>query len=83
MHSLGALISTALTASFTLSAPTEHPDLSSLVRRQHFDIVDAIEAGDPQRASDAMVTVIRQGWLNFAGSRSTVLAHLDIAVFQS
>jgi DNA-binding FadR family transcriptional regulator len=83
MHSLGALIGTALNASFTLSAPTEHPELSAAVRRQHLDIVDAIEARDAQRASDAMVAVIRQGWANYSGAGAVPVASLAILAFQA
>lgn len=81
MHSLGALISTALTASFTLSAPTEQPQMSALVQRQHEAIVDAIEARQPQRASEAMMTVIRQGWINYSDSGSTSIARLNVVTF--
>ena len=93
MNSLGALISTALRASFTLSAPAlrasftmsaplERQELSALVKRQHMDIVDAIEAGDPQAANDAMMTVIRQGWINYSGQGYRVLARTEVATFQ-
>ncbi len=81
MQSLCAVIGTALTASFTLSAPTARPELSTIVRQQHLAIVDAIEAGNSQRASDAMMTVIRQGWINYSGMSSTHVATLDIVAF--
>ncbi len=81
MQSLSALIGTALTASFTLSAPTVHPELGTAVRLQHLAIVDAIEARNSQRASDAMMIVIRQGWINYSGMSSTHVATLDIATF--
>ena len=82
MQSLGALISTALSASFTLSAPTEHPQLSTLVQRQHTHIIDAIEARNPQGASDAMMIVIRQGWVNYSRSGSDALATLQVVTFR-
>jgi len=81
MQSLSALIGTALTASFTLSAPAAQPELGAAVRMQHMAIVDAIEARDSQRASDAMMTVIRQGWMNYSGMSSTHVATLNIATF--
>lgn len=81
MQSLSALIGTALTASFTLSAPIADPELGASVYLQHMAIVDAIEAADPQRASEAMMTVIRQGWINYSGMNSTHVATLDIATF--
>ena len=83
MHSLAALIGTALSASFTLSAPTEAPEMSSLVYRQHKAIVDAIERRDPQGASDAMMTVIKQGWTNYCGASTTKLAVLEVAAFSA
>ena len=79
MHSLGALISTALTASFTLSAPARRPQLSDLVQEQHVAIVDAIEAREPQRASDAMIAVIQQGWSNYGGAEGDAIARLELA----
>lgn len=81
MHSLGAVISTALTASFMLSAPTERSQLSSIVQQQHTEIVDAIEASDAQRASNAMMTVIRQGWVNYSGLGSVEVTQLQIVSF--
>lgn len=81
MFSLAALISTALAASFLLSAPDRDPELAIRVCLQHEDIVDAIEAGDPSRASHAMMTVIAQGWLNVGGAVPHRIAELDLFRF--
>lgn len=81
MYSLAALISTALSASFVLSAPDHDPELAARVYRQHEDIVDAIEAADPSRASLAMTTVITQGWLNVGGAIPECCGQLDLLRF--
>ena len=81
MFSLAALISTALSASFLLSAPDRDAALARRVFRQHEEIVDAIEAGDPDRASEAMMAVIVQGWLNVGGTVPQRLAALDLLRF--
>jgi len=61
MRSLAGVIETALIASFTLSSPTESLELQAENVRNHENIVDAIEAGDPQAASQAMLHVIEAG----------------------
>jgi DNA-binding FadR family transcriptional regulator len=81
MRSIGALISTALTASFTHSAPTESVAESAHVQRLHLDVVDAIEFRDAQRASDAMTKVILQGWIRYSGSQLRKIADMQIATF--
>lgn len=81
MQSLGAMINTALMASFMLSAPTAHPDLSAHVRHQHRSVAEAIAARDPHRASEAMFEVIHQGWKSFAGREATEIATLGIRSF--
>lgn len=81
MHSIAALISTALSASFALSAPAPRSSAVSLVKGQHLAIVDAIAAQDPQGASDAMMTVIRRGWTTYSGFGSTELSRLTVLSF--
>ncbi|SON53756.1 Pyruvate dehydrogenase complex repressor [Hartmannibacter diazotrophicus] len=60
MRSIGAVVEAALRASFRLSAPAE-PEDRDLVLKTHGAIVDAIEAGNPEAAADAMVDVILNG----------------------
>ena len=67
MQSIGALIRTALAASFTSSAPTDDPQRAVAAVEQHAAIVDAIDRRDPPAAADAMMFVIRQGWVNIGG----------------
>jgi len=81
MRSIGALISTALNASFTLSAPTQGAAESKEVQRQHLDIVDAIRRRDAQGASDAMTKVIAKGWSRYAGSALRTVAKVGVATF--
>jgi DNA-binding FadR family transcriptional regulator len=81
MRSIGALISTALTASFTASAPTQSAEEGAEVRRQHLDIVDAIARRDAQGASDAMTKVILQGWTRYSDSPLRRIAAVSIAAF--
>ena len=81
MHSIGALIATALAAAFELSAPTDDRLLEENARRQHQRIVDAVEAGDPQEAADAMMRVIRQGWVTYTHLRDRPLANVSIKTF--
>lgn len=59
MHSLSAVIETALVASFTMSSPINDPDLHNLNVSSHAAIVDAIEAGDEERAAAATRAVIK------------------------
>jgi DNA-binding FadR family transcriptional regulator len=60
MRSVDAVISAALRASFLLSAPTD-PDDRETVLSWHQRIVDAIAAGDPKAANEAMTAVIFNG----------------------
>ena len=76
MQSIGALIQTALSASFTSSAPTDDARRAADAVRQHAAIVDAIAARESQAAFDAMMFVIRQGWINIGG-RHEPLAHAE------
>ena len=80
MQSIGALIKTALAASFQSSAPTDDPKRAVLAVEQHARIADAIFRRDPQGAADAMMFVIQQGWTNIGG-RSSELARLSTENF--
>jgi DNA-binding FadR family transcriptional regulator len=60
MRSVDAVISAALRASFLLSAPVD-PDDRDTVLSWHQRIVDAIAAGDPKVANEAMTAVIFNG----------------------
>jgi DNA-binding FadR family transcriptional regulator len=81
MRSIGALISTVLTASFTASAPKDSAEEGAQVRRQHLDIVDAIERRDARGACEAMTKVILQGWVRYSGSPLRGIAEVSIAAF--
>ena len=60
MRSVDAVISAALRASFLLSAPVD-PEDRDTVLSWHQRIVDAIAAGDPEAANEAMTAVIFNG----------------------
>ncbi|MFV3126068.1 FadR/GntR family transcriptional regulator [Niveispirillum sp. KHB5.9] len=62
MRSFAAVIEVALLASFSLTSPTDRPELQSRVVADHAAIVDAIEAGDGDRAAAAMRKVIQSGF---------------------
>jgi len=81
MRSIGALIATALAAAFELSAPTDDPALAANACRQHAAIVEAIARRDPQQAADAMMRVIRQGWVTYAQLSARPLVNLPIRAF--
>lgn len=81
MHSIGALIATALAAAFELSAPTDDRALEENAHRQHARIVEAIAKRDPQKAADAMMRVIRQGWVTYTHLRDRPLANVSIKTF--
>ncbi|HUN52683.1 MAG TPA: FadR/GntR family transcriptional regulator [Candidatus Sulfotelmatobacter sp.] len=81
MHSIGALIATALTAAFELSAPTDDPVLEANACRQHAAIVEALARRDAQAAADAMMQVIRQGWLTYTNGPDRPLAKLSLKTF--
>ena len=68
MQSIGAMIETALAASFSFSAPTDDPERACAAIDQHAAIVEAIARREPQTAFDAMMNVIHQGWMNIGGS---------------
>ncbi len=80
MQSIGALIRTALAASFTSSTPTDDPARARIAVAQHADIVEAIADGDPQKAADSMMLVIAQGWRNNGGTLDP-LVRLDMRLF--
>lgn len=81
MRSIGALIRTALAASFASSAPSDDPRRAERAVAQHAAIVEAIARGQPQEAADAMMTVIRQGWLNTGCRTVRPLAALSTGWF--
>ena len=60
MRSIGAVVEAALRASFQLSAPVDDSEREAAIIA-HSAIVDAIEAGDPQAAAEAMKAVIHNG----------------------
>lgn len=58
MRGIGAVIETALAASFMLSSPVDDPVRQSNSVTKHCMIADAVEAGDQLGASSAMEAVI-------------------------
>jgi DNA-binding FadR family transcriptional regulator len=60
VRSFANVVETALAASFSLSAPIQHPEMEKIVAR-HSTIADAIEAGDSDEAARAMLAVIEDG----------------------
>lgn len=81
MHSIGALIAAALAAAFELSAPTDDPALQANACRQHAAIVEALTRRDTQAAADAMMRVIRQGWITYTHVADQPLADLALKAF--
>ena len=61
MRSIGNVIEAALRASFLLSAPVETRDRETVLS-WHQRIVDAIESGDAEGATAAMIEVIHNGY---------------------
>lgn len=61
MRSLAAVIETALMASFRMSSPVNEAEEHRVSVRGHGAIVDAIEAGDGDRAAEAMRAIIGHG----------------------
>lgn len=61
IRSIAAVIEAAMVASFSLSSPTEDPELQEDTVQLHEAIVDAIEARDPETARRAMLAVIDAG----------------------
>jgi DNA-binding FadR family transcriptional regulator len=81
MHSIGALIATALSAAFELSAPTDDRALEENAFRQHAAIVEAIAQRNSQAAADTMMRVIRQGWVTYTHLRDRPLADVSLKTF--
>ncbi len=81
MHSIGALIATALAGAFELSAPTDDPELEENACRQHSAIIDALAKGNAQEAADTMMRVIRQGWITYTHVQDRPLANLSLKTF--
>ena len=61
MHSISAVIETALVASFTISSPVDDAATHRQVVASHARIVDALERRDARAASDAVAVVIDAG----------------------
>lgn len=61
MRSLAAVIEIALLASFRLSSPVREAQVHEESVRGHARIIDAIEAGDPAAAGEAMRAIINHG----------------------
>lgn len=71
--SIGAVIETALAASFMLSAPTDDLSLIATAQKQHRAIARAISRRSPQAAATAMRNVVDQGWIVYSGTAPTNL----------
>lgn len=82
MQSFGAVIRTALAASFSSSAPASDPERARVAVEEHVAIVDAIAERRPQAAAEAMEAVIRTGWRNVGGDLGQPLAGLAVAAFR-
>ena len=82
MQSFGAVIRTALAASFSSSAPAADPERARLAVEEHVAIVEAIAERRPQAAAEAMEAVIRTGWRNVGGDLGQPLAGLAVAAFR-
>jgi DNA-binding FadR family transcriptional regulator len=82
LQSIGALIRTALAASFEMSAPdAEAADAHILSSREHGALTEAIATGDSHAAAAAMMQVIRRGWTNLGGASQVQLAAIDLIEF--
>ncbi len=68
IRSIAGVIEAALVASFSLSSPTDDPELQAATVDTHAAIVDAIEAGDAAAAGEAMLAVIEAGVRRTGGS---------------
>lgn len=64
LRSIGSVIEAALALSFTISSPVDDPQRLAASGEQHRLVLNAIAARNPQAASDAMTTVIREGASN-------------------
>ena len=77
MRSIGNVIEAALRASFLLSAPVETQDRETVLS-WHQRIVDAIESGDAEAATAAMIEVIHNGLRRHEGAPASSGARLRI-----
>ena len=68
IRSIAGVIEAALVASFSLSSPTDDPELQARTVAKHEAIVEAIEVGNAQAARDAMLGVIDAGVQRIAAS---------------
>jgi DNA-binding FadR family transcriptional regulator len=82
LQSIGALIRTALAASFTMSAPGDDRHRVTVSEASHDAIVEAIAARDPDAAARAMMAVILDGWASIGGVSETVLTHMTLREFR-
>jgi len=82
LQSIGALIRTALAASFTMSAPTDDQQRRTNSEDGHEAIVRAIAARDPDAAAQAMLEVILVGWTSIGGSSEVKLAEMTLRDFR-
>lgn len=83
LQSIGALIRTALAASFSISAPTD--DSTRLVNSWagHMAIADAIAAQDPTAAARAMTVVIEDGWATIGGVSNSPLTEVSLREYRA
>ncbi|WP_284946178.1 FadR/GntR family transcriptional regulator [Acidisoma cladoniae] len=81
LQSIGALIRTALAASFAISAPNNDRTAESVTHAEHGAVVVAIADRDAQAAADAMIVVIRRGWTNIRGSSDAIIANIAMRDF--
>jgi DNA-binding FadR family transcriptional regulator len=81
LQSIGALIRTALLASFEMSTPDQKMESEIQGPHDHAPLVAAIASGDAQASADAMMAIIRAGWINLGGDDLPDLAALNLARF--
>ena len=81
LQSIGALIRTALAASFAISAPNNDREAEHLTHAEHGAVVEAIAASNAQGAAEAMMVVIRRGWTNIRGSSDAIVANVAMRDF--
>ena len=70
MASISSLVEVALSAAFRMSSPTDDPAAMSKTVDAHRDIARAIEQKAPQKARDAMRSVIAEGLTRAEGRMS-------------
>jgi DNA-binding FadR family transcriptional regulator len=58
LQSIGSVIGAALATAFTISSPVASEDRFARVIKQHREVLEAIERGEPSAASNAMSTLI-------------------------